>query len=165
MNERPTINWKWNAEHGILNIISSGDGYYVLLEVDDEIYETGEGKALCSIMSAVGNSHQARACNSKNGSIVSEWVESSFLVPEAGSSSSESSPSDASDEGGGEDHGDYDDAEQSSKSTKYLEVKSLLERAIVALILQKPASEFFEDEGKNFSSMDEKNMCSLDNEA
>ena len=165
MNDKPII-WKWDAQSGILTITYEGDGY-VLLEIDDTIFEAGEDKATYSFKSAVGNSHQARACNSKNGSIVSEWAESTFLVPATGDSS-ESGPDydeELSQEDDPEpDNSDDSSGEQSSTSSKYIEVKSLLERALVSLILQKPASEFFNEEGNNLTSSkeDEKNMSSLD---
>ena len=81
MNEKPTINWKWDVESGILYITSTGDGY-VLLEVDNSIYEAGEDRASCSIKSAVGKTHQVKTCIYDNGSPENVvWTQSSYTVP------------------------------------------------------------------------------------
>lgn len=78
---KATIIWKWDVKSGILTITSNGDGY-VLLEIDDSIYETGQNEASYTVKSTVGKTHHVKTCIYDNDSPETVvWKEESYTVP------------------------------------------------------------------------------------
>ena len=85
MNEKPSINWEWDAVNGILTVTAVGNGD-VSIELDKDNFVIDKDKVSCSINSVDGKTHHARAYISRNNFVVSDFTDSTFVVPKVGQS-------------------------------------------------------------------------------